>query len=499
MKTILILMDSLNKRFLDMYGGWAKTPNLDRLAEKSCVFKNHFVGSAPCMPARHDIMTGRVDFLERNWGPMMPFDCSLPHMLKKHGIFSEIITDHYHYFRFGGENYVEQFSSWSFLRGQEFDPWVPDLGKPIERRFIGRDMQQYERNRTRFIKEEDYPSPRCFAEATKFVEDYRDEDFFLFLDTCDPHEPYDFPDGYERQYPDDYDGDLFYWPKYGYADGIPEEAKQHVRNRYAETITMSDRWLGKLLDVLDKYSMWDDTAVFFVSDHGFMLGEKNLFGKNIMNAYNEIYHLPFMVHLPGMNTRTECNALTQNIDLMPTILDLYGIPENECWNRLHGHSLLPLLRGETDKVRDTVLYGIYGKQVCVFDGRYSYIRAAQREDNLPLYLYTAVPLAMGHFWDQEHLKDLDRIETGRFLKWTEYPVFRIPADTIAIEDVTHRFTPRSPMVSDTLLFDEKSDPDQEHPIRDEALEKEMCKKLADAMRYHDSPDEQFVRLGLEEY
>ena len=155
MKTILILMDSLNKRFLEMYGGWVKTPNLDRLAEKSCVFSNHFVGSAPCMPARHDLMTGRVDFLEQNWGPMMPFDCSLPHMLRQHGIFSEIITDHYHYFRFGGENYVEQFSSWSFVRGQEFDPMVPDLGKPIERKFIGRDLQQYERNRTKLIREED--------------------------------------------------------------------------------------------------------------------------------------------------------------------------------------------------------------------------------------------------------------------------------------------------------------------------------------------------------
>lgn len=107
--------------------------------------------------------------------------------------------------------------------------------------------------------------------------------------------------------------------------------------------------------------------------------------------------------------------------------------------------------------------------------------------------------AAGHFWDQEHLKDLDRLETGQLLKWTKYPVIRIPADTISIEDVTHRFTPRSPMVSDTLLFDEQNDPDQEYPVHDEALEKEMCRKLADVMRRHDSPDEQFIRLGLETY
>lgn len=499
MKTILILMDSLNKRILDMYGGWAKTPNLNRLADKSCVFNNHYVGSAPCMPARHDIMTGRLDFLERNWGPMMPYDCSLPHMLKKHGIFSEIITDHFHYFRFGGENYVDQFSSWEFIRGQEFDTFAPDLGKPVERKHIGKDLSQYERNRVKLGTEEKYPSPMCFQEATKFLEDYHDEDFFLFVDTCDPHEPYDIPDDYERQYPDDYDGDLFYWATYGQADAFTDKEREHLRNLYAETVTMSDRWLGKMLDVVDKYNLWDDAAIFFIADHGCMLGEHNYLGKNIMNAYNEVYHIPFMAHLPGMNKRTTCDALTQNIDLMPTIMALYGIPEEECWNPLHGHNLLPLIKGETDKVRDTVLYGMYGKQVSVFDGRYSYIRSAQNEQNMPLYMYTAVPMTAGHYWDQEHLTDLEKIETGRFLKWTKYPVMKIPADAIAMEDVTHRFTPRSPLVSDTLLFDEQVDPGQDHPLHDEAIEKMMCKKLADAMRLHDSPDEQFIRLGLEEF
>lgn len=73
MKTIVILMDSLNRRFLPAYGNtWVRTPNIDRLAARSCVFDNHFVGSAPCMPARHDLLTGRIDFLERNWAPVQP-------------------------------------------------------------------------------------------------------------------------------------------------------------------------------------------------------------------------------------------------------------------------------------------------------------------------------------------------------------------------------------------------------------------------------------------
>ena len=81
MKTIVVLMDSLNRHFLPAYGNdWVKTPNIDRLAARSCVFDQHFVGSAPCMPARHDIFTGRLDFLERGWAPMQPFDCTLPYV-----------------------------------------------------------------------------------------------------------------------------------------------------------------------------------------------------------------------------------------------------------------------------------------------------------------------------------------------------------------------------------------------------------------------------------
>lgn len=70
MKTIFILADSTNRRFLQMYGSKhpAYTPNLDRLAERGTVFEQHWCGSAPCMPARRDIMTGRLNFLEKPWG-----------------------------------------------------------------------------------------------------------------------------------------------------------------------------------------------------------------------------------------------------------------------------------------------------------------------------------------------------------------------------------------------------------------------------------------------
>ena len=123
MKAIVILFDTLCRYFLKPYGAnKITTPNMVRLAEKSVVFDNHWIGSAPCMPARRDMLTGRYNFLERGWGGMEPFDIPLSHVLAHAGIHSHIETDHYHYFQGGGEFYATSFSTWQSYRGQEFDP-----------------------------------------------------------------------------------------------------------------------------------------------------------------------------------------------------------------------------------------------------------------------------------------------------------------------------------------------------------------------------------------
>ena len=73
MKAIVVLMDSLNRHYLPAYGNrWVQTPNIDAFATRSVVFDSHWIGSAPCMPARRDIFTGRLGFLERQWGGLEP-------------------------------------------------------------------------------------------------------------------------------------------------------------------------------------------------------------------------------------------------------------------------------------------------------------------------------------------------------------------------------------------------------------------------------------------
>lgn len=498
MKAIVILMDSVNRRYLECYGNdWVETPNLTRLANRSTVFDRHFIGSAPCMPARHDLLTGRLEFLEHNWCGVQPYDYTLPQALRRCGVYSHMETDHYHYFHTGGENYSSLFDSWSFVRGQEHDVLVPTLGKLPEREHYGCYHPQYELNRMMFAGEAEYPTPKTMRQAAEFIDRYHDQDnWFLFVDAFDPHEPFDVPDEFAPDYDDDYDDRLFYWPRYGDTSDVPAHALEHVRKQYAKTLTMGDRWLGKILDQLDEHGMWKDTLVIFTTDHGYLLGERELLGKNYMPAYNEVYHIPLMIHLPGQNVQRRSNVLSQNIDLFPTILEFFGGSPADCPDRLHGRSLLNAASGDETPVRETAIYGMFGRQVNITDGKYTYFRSAVRPDNSPISIYTAMPTTINHFWDREHLHDIGQIETGRFLKWTNYPVYRMPGNIANLADASHRFDIRYEIIEQDMLFDIEKDYGQTVNLCGTEQEARMCELLRAALEAHDSPDEQYVRLGL---
>src|SRR5699024_11690063 len=92
MRAIVILIDTLRKDFLSTYNknSWAITPELDNFSKDSLTFDNHYIGSAPCMPARRDIFTGRLNFLERSWGPIELIDITFPKLLQKNDAFTHI-------------------------------------------------------------------------------------------------------------------------------------------------------------------------------------------------------------------------------------------------------------------------------------------------------------------------------------------------------------------------------------------------------------------------
>ena len=123
---------------LGSYGGTEfDTPNLDRFARERAVrFTNHVTGSLPCMPARHDILCGALDFLWRPWGSIEAWEDPITHQLRLDGVTTMLVSDHPHLFETGGENYHTEFTAWDYVRGHESDPWRtrPDLsavGSPL--------------------------------------------------------------------------------------------------------------------------------------------------------------------------------------------------------------------------------------------------------------------------------------------------------------------------------------------------------------------------------
>lgn len=126
---VVVLLDSLNRHMLEAYGGDEfATPNISRFAEGSLRFTRHHAGSLPCIPARHDILVGALDFPWRPWGSIEIWEDAITRALRARGVTTMLVSDHPHLFEVGGENYHSDFNAWRFERGHESDPWqtTPD-------------------------------------------------------------------------------------------------------------------------------------------------------------------------------------------------------------------------------------------------------------------------------------------------------------------------------------------------------------------------------------
>lgn len=498
MRTVLVLMDTLRRDALSCYDplACARTPNLDAFASEACVFDNHWIGSAPCMPARRDIMCGRYNFLERPWGPIEPFDVTLVDRLRAGGAYTCIKTDHCHYARTGGEGYLQLFNSWELFRGQEGDPWVSRIDEPdnMPETFYGRVREQYQKNRGRWPREEDMPSPRTFRAACDFVDENEgDDDFFLMVEAFDPHEPFDVPDSYMQEYGGaaGLDRDYFEIPPYQRVSetDIPPEAVDYVQRRYKALVTMCDHWFGTLIDRLKARDMYEGTLVIVTTDHGYFLGQRDYLGKNYMHMYNELAHLPLMVKFPhGERAGERAGQLTQAIDLMPTVLEAHGL---EVPPTVLGTSLMPLATDPSAPTRGYGLFGVHGMTVNVTDGRHTYFRAPV-PGNQPCYEYAAIPHTIRHKMGTDCVGE---IEMGRFLSWTDYPVYRFPCKKPANIDQREDCLEE---VRESMLFDLETDYAQEHNLvgADAAAEQRMVELLRRGLVEHAAPPEQFERLGL---
>jgi arylsulfatase A-like enzyme len=492
---VVVLLDSLNRHMLGAYGGDEfATPNLDAFAARAVRFTNHYAGSLPCIPARHDILCGALDFLWKPWGSIEVWENAITAYLRAAGITSMLISDHPHLFEVGGENFHTDFSAWEYERGHESDLWKtrPDpswLGAPL----FGRPLSPYDNSRGYFRAEEDFPGPRTMRAAAGWLErDARASDrFFLFVDEFDPHEPFDTPESYTRLYDDSWQGPHLIWPPYmrgALGRGVLSEREaRQVRACYGAKLTMIDHWFGRILDALRSQRMYEDTAIIVCTDHGHYLGEKDIWGKPAVPAYEPLAHIPLFVAWPGIAPRT-IDTLTTSVDLFATLTDLFDVQPA---HRTHGRSLVPVLRGQAETVRDWALLGVWGREVHLLDGRRKYARAPEN-GNGPLSLFSnrwsTMPVPgreEAKLPPPDDRAYLDRMPGSRV------PVIRQPYQPGDLLPYWARGG-----FSGNHLFDLANDPTEDENRAGERLEDDYADLLRQALQAVDSPDDQFIRLGL---
>ncbi|RMH79223.1 MAG: sulfatase [Actinomyces sp.] len=516
----VVLLDSLNRHHLGCYGGTEfDTPNLDRFAADHAVrFTRHVTGSLPCMPARHDILCGALDFLWRPWGSIEVWEEPVTRVLTEAGVTAYLATDHPHLFETGGENYHVDFSGWEYVRGHEGDLWRTHhdpswIGAPAMPARpagwfwsrLGRAEHAfergYDRSRTFFRAEEDYPGPRTMRAAARFLEEATPHHrrWFCFVDEFDPHEPFDTPPPWAGRYQDGpWDGEWIIWPPYtegGVSRGLlePDEAR-HIRANYGAKLSMIDHWFGRILDAFDRRGLWDDTALVVCTDHGHYLGDTrgghDIWGKPAVPQFEPLGHTPLLVSWPGVDGGGTCDALTTNVDLFATIVDVF---DAEVGHPTHGRSLVPLLTGEADRVREWAIGGVWGNWVQVTDGRRKYARGAV-EDNFPLAMWSnrwsTMPTHLPGF---RGLPPPDRRATLATMPGTEVPCLRqpfAPGDPLPFWGAGRRH------VDDHHLYDLELDPDEAENRAGEAVEEEMAELLRTALDELEAPPEQYTRLGL---
>ena len=499
-RCVVIMYDTLCRHFMPSYGNeWIKAPNFERLAKKTTQFQNFYVGSMPCMPARREMHTGRYNFLHRSWGPLEPFDDSMPAILDKNGVHSHKVTDHHHYWEDGGATYHQRYTTFDLVRGQEGDKWVGDVEKLRDPAYGSDRWPEHQRlpfqkqdniNREHMDRTELQPQYKTFSLGLDFIERNRDADrWYLQIETFDPHEPFFTHKEFQDLYPHEYDGPEFDWPPYREIRE-DEQTVEHIRYMYASLVSFCDQQLGRVLDLFDEYNLWEDTMLLVNTDHGFLMGEHDWWAKVVTPFFQEIAHIPFWAYDPRLpqSVNQSRESLAQTIDLAPTILDYFGI---EIPADVQGGTLSDRMT-EDKPFRKAVLYGVMGGQVNVTDGRYVYMRGHVTEDNTPLYDYTLMPTHMRSLFAPRELQQWDKFSGFSFLKGCD--VMKIPTRTPKINLSDDNPFGRGKRA--TLLFDVQADPGQTTPLDDPKIESSMIELMIREMARNECPEEQYERLGL---
>jgi iduronate 2-sulfatase len=350
----------------------AKTPHLDALAKSGQIFTRAYCQQAVCNPSRQSVLSGRRPDSLRVWTLVdhfrktAPDVVSLPQYFKEQGWFAQSFGKIYH-----GQTGMSDPPSWSVPEQFHDVPKSDDYLLPENQAGLGKTNAKMASNEAADTGDDAYRDGQVAAAAIQALREQRTQPFFIAVGFRKPHLPFSVP----RKYWDLYDPAAIPLPAHpssptgapeiaghewkelrGYAD-IPAEGplsiekQRQLRHGYYAAISYTDAQVGRVLAELDRQGLREKTIVLLWSDHGFHLGEQDLWCK--ASNYELATRVPLFLRVPGQKQPgVPISALVELVDLYPTLMELCGMPGP---HGLDGKSLAPLLKDATAQIHPFAL------------------------------------------------------------------------------------------------------------------------------------------------
>ena len=348
-----------------------ETPNLDRIANEGMRFDHCFCTNAICTPSRAAILTGKYNHMNGVKTLWDEFDGTQPHvakMLQTAG-YQTAMVGKWH-LGHGGVSDPTGFDYWNVFpdQGAYHDPEMIEMGE--NKTFKGYATDIVTDLSLDWLKNRNEHAPfflMCHHKAPHRPWEPDEKHAHMYEDLKIP-EPETFNDDYSNRahaaveaamrIDQDLNDEDLKWrtPSENLSDSELKSWKyqQYIKD-YLRCIASIDDNVGRLLDYLDQEGLAENTMVIYTSDQGFFLGDHGWFDKRFM--YEESLRMPFIARYPrGIQPGTVQKSMALNVDFAETFLDYAELPVPE---DMQGHSLRPLMKGDTPKGWRTSMYYRY--------------------------------------------------------------------------------------------------------------------------------------------
>ena len=352
-----------------------QTPTLDSLMARGTTFRQtHIMGSlvgAVCVPSRAAVLTSASLF--RSGMQEINRDLAVwPQVMREEG---------YHTFATGKWHNDKQTFTNSFADGAKI--FFGGMSSHFEVPVFNYDANGAYPNTAKYIGEK-FSTEMFTDEAVQFLQEYdADAPFFLYLAFTSPHDPRTPPGEYASMYaPEEIPVPENFMPEHPFDNGemrirdevlapfprTPEIVQQHIADYYG-MISHMDAEIGRVLKTLEATGQLENTLIIYTADHGLAVGQHGLLGKQ--NLYSHSIRVPSIFAGPGVPEGKTVDALTYLYDVFPTVCELTAVA---CPDTVEGSSLVPLMNGSAERVRETVFAAYRDIQRTVSDGRWKLIR-----------------------------------------------------------------------------------------------------------------------------